>query len=143
MSNIEHPKNTYNSIVTLVLISCLIVIRILSNNYLKQNIIIAWINFFSMFYVLWRIRYQVSIFLKKRNQSIILKNQYKFFKKISSFIGIIIFSLMIVYSVMLYFSDNLYSISGCINDIISLFALLFSIEDEKIVFILIEYFRLH
>lgn len=145
MNKTDHnPKenDNYNSIITIVFISILVIIRISINNYKKQNIIIAWINFFSMFYVLWRIYYQVNAFLKGRvTKSVVLKRQYKRFKNFYIFIICALFSLMLVYSYILLVLDTFYQFGGCINDILSLFALLFSIEDEKIVDKAISHYR--
>lgn len=140
--NEENNSNDYNSIITIVLISLLIIIRISITSYQKQNIIIAWINFFSIFYVMWRIYFRVNIFLKSRvHKSIIFKRQHHCFK-ITCFIFIIVLLLlMIIYSFLMKYFNDLYEFGSCINDIISLFALLLSIEDEKIIKGINEYYR--
>lgn len=141
--NILQTDDDYNYVVTIVLIFVLIVFRIIINSNSKQNIFIAWINFLSIFYVLWRIYFNVSSKLKKRkDRSLVLKNQIKYFKKSAAFIIILILILMVVYSFLLAFIKSFYPYGSCINDILSLFALLFSIEDEKIINKLFNHYRL-
>lgn len=140
--NISINKDDYNYVVTIALIIVLIIIRIAINTYKKQNLVIAWINFLSISYVLWRIYFKVNLFLKERkNKSQILDNQFKIFNRFSLIVIILLLILMIIYSIMLMFYDNFYVYGSCINDILSLVALLFSIEDEKIIDKLIEHYR--
>lgn len=132
----------YNSIVTVILIISLIIVRISIFDNQKQNVIIAWINFISIFYVLWRIYYQINNFLKIRTGKITLfKEQHRKFKNCSIFLLCILIFIMIIYSMALYFNESFYLIGNCINDILSLFALLFSIEDERIIDYLQEHYR--
>lgn len=132
----------YNSVITIILIITLIIIRILINSYNRQIIVIAWVNFFSMFYILWRIYYQINIsLLNRKEKSILFKRQYNRFKHFSISIIIILLLIMTLYSLLLHANSNFYEKGGCINDIVSLFALLFSIEDEKIIRKMIEHYR--
>lgn len=143
MNNSNNTKDEYNSIVTVVFIFFLIVTRICINSYQKQNIVIACINFFSMFYVLWRIYYRINSYLKnRRKKSSIFKDQHNKFIKLFRLVVLILFILIVSYILCLIFIKPFYSLGSCINDIISLLALLFSIEDEKIVKTIIEYYRL-
>lgn len=133
----------YNFVVTIVLILILIIIRLSICNFSKQNIIIAWINFLSISYILWRIYFKVRFFLKSRkNKSQVLKNQYNSFNRFSCIIICSLIIFMVIYSLFLIFVKNFYPYGSCINDILSLFALLFSIEDEKITNKLIEHYRM-
>ena len=76
--NNNEKSSDYNYVITILFIIALIVIRIFVNTYRFQNVIIAWVNFISMFYVLWRIYFQINIFLKTRiSKSVLFKNQYK------------------------------------------------------------------
>lgn len=142
-SNSLYSSDEYNYIITLVLIAILIVIRIAINKYNKQNLIIAWINFLSIFYVLWRIYYRVNFTLKARkSKSQILTNQFNTFNKHARLFIVLLIILMVIYSCLLLFLKIFYQYGSCINDILSLCALLFSIEDEKIVNKIIEHYRL-
>lgn len=141
-NNQKKKEGSYNSIVTIVLIVVLIAVRLFINNYPRQNIVIAWINFFSMFYVLWRIYYQVNTVLLSRNaKNNLFKRQYKSFKRFSLAILLILAIAMCLYTVMLFGNARFYLIGSCINDILSLCALLFSIEDETITNSLIQHYR--
>lgn len=143
MNNSDDSKDEYNSIVTVVFIFFLIATRICINSNQKQNMIIACINFFSMFYVLWRIYYRINSYLKnRRNKSSIFKDQHDKFKKFFCVITLVLITLIVSYILCLYFIEPFYPLGSCINDIISLLDLLFSIEDEKIVKTIIEYYRL-
>ncbi len=143
IKNNSHLNEDYNYVVTIALIFVLIIIRIVINNYEKQNIIIAWINFLSISYVLWRIYFRVNSILKERkDKSQVLKNQFKLFNHFSRTIICILIVFMGIYSLLLVLSKDFYPYGSCINDILSLFALLFSIEDEKITNKLIEHYRL-
>ena len=74
--NNNEKSSDYNYVITILFIIALIVIRIFVNTYRFQNVIIAWVNFISMFYVLWRIYFQINIFLKTRiSKSVLFKNQ--------------------------------------------------------------------
>lgn len=138
----QNTTENYNSIITLFFIIILIIIRIAINNYQKQNIVVAWINFISIFYVLWRIHHQINHFFKERiKNSIVLENQYKRFKNFSNIIIFILFTLMIIYTLVLVYSNKFYLFGSCINDILSLCALLFSIEDETVINKIIEHYR--
>ena len=135
----NEKSSDYNYIITILFIIALIIIRIFVNTYKFQNIVIAWVNFISMFYILWRIYFQVEKFLKTRtSKSILFKNQYKKFIQFALIIIIVLFFIMLFYSIGLFISESFYILGGCINDIISLCALLFSIEDEKIINTLIN-----
>lgn len=138
-----NTKNeNYNSVITIILIIILIIVRIFINDYDKQTIIIAWVNFISMFYILWRIHYQIySSLLSRKEKSILFQKQYKNFKKFSTLVFIVLLLVMMLYSFFLGVNDDFYEIGGCINDIVSLCALLFSIEDEKIAGKLYEHYR--
>lgn len=141
--NIPLTRDDYNYVVTIALIFILIIIRVAIIKNTKQNIIIAWINFLSIFYILWRIYFKVNSFLKNRkNKSQVLANQFKLFNHFSLIIVLCLLIFMIVYSLLLILFDNIYLYGSCINDILSLCALLFSIEDEKITSKLIEHYRL-
>lgn len=138
----KNKDGSYNSIVTIVLIVVLIVVRIYVNNHSRQNIVIAWINFFSMFYVLWRIYYQVNTILLSRNEkNKLFRKQYKSYKRLSLVTLLILSIIMFVYTTVLFISPKFYIMSSCINDILSLCALLFSIEDEKIINLLVNHYR--
>ncbi len=138
----NEKSSDYNYIITILFIIALIIIRIFVNTYKFQNIVIAWVNFISMFYILWRIYFQVEKFLKTRtSKSILFKNQYKKFIQFALIIIIVLFFIMLFYSIGLFISESFYILGGCINDIISLCALLFSIEDEKIINTLINYYK--
>lgn len=143
--NQDKPVNRdadYNSIVTLFFILALISLRIFINNYKQQNIVIAWINFFSIFYVLWRIYFQINSFLKQRiKKTALFIKQFKRFHKFCIFMLLFLLVVMGVYTLLLIKIEEFYTIGGCINDIISLFALLFSIEDEKIISVLKKHYR--
>lgn len=138
-----HIKNeNYNSVITIILIIILIIVRIFINNYEKQNIVIAWVNFISMFYILWRIYYQInSSLFSRKEKNILFKKQYKNFKQFSILFFIILLLIMIVYSFFLVVCKDFYEIGACINDIVSLCALLFSIEDEKVITKITEHYR--
>ena len=141
--NADAEKNKgYNSIVTIFFIIVLICVRISIHNYEKQNVVIAWINFVSMFYVLWRIYYQINQFLQQRNKKTLLfKNQHKRFIKFCICVLLALTILMALYTIAMIKCSNFYLIGGCVNDVISLCALLFSIEDEKIVNTLKEHYK--
>lgn len=141
--NFQEIDENYNHVVTIALIFLLIIVRLSICKYERQNVIIAWVNFFSLFYVLWRIHFQINKKLKCRDRSVILKNQFKRFQHCSLIIVFLLFITMIVYSIIIYSCENIYNISGCINDIMSLFALLCSIEDEKIIRKVFDYYRSH
>lgn len=137
------PNDDYNYVVTIVLIIVLIIIRISINTYSKQNLVIAWINFLSISYVLWRIYFKVNLFLKyRKNKSQVLESQYKLFNQFSLIIFTLLLLFMIIYSILLKCFTTFYPYGSCINDILSLCALLFSIEDEKIINKLIAHYRL-
>ncbi len=140
--NNNEKSSDYNYVITILFIIALIVIRIFVNTYRFQNVIIAWVNFISMFYVLWRIYFQINIFLKTRiSKSVLFKNQYKKFKRFALILICSLFFVMLSYSFGLIICQSFYLLGGCINDIISLCALLFSIEDEKIINTVINYYK--
>lgn len=140
----SHTNEDYNSVVVpIALISVLIIIRICINKYQKQNIIIAWVNFLSFAYILWRIYFRTHSVLKNRKGgSQVFKNQLRSFHRFSRIIIFILIIFMIIYSFALSLLSNFYPYGSCINDILSLLALLFSIEDEKITNKLINYYRM-
>lgn len=69
------------------------------------------------------------------------QNQYKKFRRFALVIICSLFFVMLSYSFGLIINESFYLLGGCINDIISLCALLFSIEDEKMVNTLINYYK--
>lgn len=141
--NISYIRDDYNYVVTIALIIVLAIIRIAINTYAKQNLVIAWINFLSISYILWRIYFKVNLFLKQRkNKSQVLNNQFKLFNRFSLIVIVLLVVFMIIYSILLIYFNTFYFYGSCINDILSLCALLFSIEDEKIISKLIEHYRL-
>lgn len=141
-NNLNKKEGSYNSIITLILIAVLITIRIFINNYSKQNIVIAFINFFSMFYVLWRIYYSVNkVLLSRIEKNSLFKKQHSRYKHFALIVLLILIITIGTYIIMLFTNSDFYSVGGCINDIISLCALLFSIEDENITNLLIEHYR--
>lgn len=142
MENHDNSNDDYNSIITIGFILSLIIVRIFINSYSKQNIIIALINFFSMFYVLWRIYFRINAFLKNRcDKTILFKNQHKRFNRHFRFMIVLLLIFISIYITCLILVETFYPFGSCINDILSLLALLFSIEDEKIVNKAIEYYK--
>lgn len=141
-ANPDGKGQEYNSIVTVLFIVSLVIVRIAINQYKYLNIAVAWVNFMGMLYTSWRIYYQVKAALMPRaKESSLFKNQLKSFRRSSARLFCLAIILMLSYSFLLTRSSSLYSAGGCINDIISLWTLLLSIEDGKIATKLTEYYR--